>query len=85
MVLHLANGSILQVSFFTADTSLAFTRRVNFILSRNRGSIPFNYLSVPIFISAPKSCYLQPMADTVRNKLASLKGNLSTRWKGFNW
>ena len=35
---------------------------------------PFSYLGVPIFASAPKCRFLQPLADKVKLKLASWKG-----------
>jgi hypothetical protein len=40
------------------------------------GSLPFNYLGVPIFKGKPKACYLQPIADKIKNKLSSWKASL---------
>lgn len=47
---------------------------VKCILGCNRGFIPFNYLWVPTFVGAPKSHFLQPLANKVRLKLTSWKG-----------
>lgn len=44
----------------------------------NKGTIPFNYLGVPIFKGKPKNVNLEPIADKVVNKLASWKGYLSS-------
>jgi len=40
----------------------------------SHGCLPFNYLGVRIFVGAPKSRFLQPLADKVKLKLASWKG-----------
>jgi hypothetical protein len=40
------------------------------------GYLPFTYLGVPIFIGKLKKCHLQPLADSVKNKLASWKASL---------
>jgi len=36
--------------------------------------LPFTYLGVPIFVGAPKCRFLQPLANKVKLKLASMKG-----------
>ena len=40
------------------------------------GTLPFNYLRVPIFKGKPKACYLQPITDKVKSKLSALKTSL---------
>lgn len=40
------------------------------------GTLPFNYLGVPIFKGRPKACYLQPIADKVKSKLSAWKASL---------
>ena len=39
------------------------------------GTVPFNYLGVPIFYSAPKTCYLKPIADHILTKFVAWKGS----------
>ena len=39
------------------------------------GTFPFSYLGVPIFIGAPKTRWLKPLADRVLAKLESWKGH----------
>lgn len=53
-------------------------RLQNFInlLGFSIGSLPFNYLGVPIFKGKPKSIHLQPIADKVKFKLSSWKTSL---------
>ncbi|KAK2424264.1 hypothetical protein QL285_034644 [Trifolium repens] len=40
------------------------------------GSLPFNYLGVPIFKGKPKVCHLQPIADKIKLKLSAWKASL---------
>jgi len=61
-------------SFFTMDNSTKFVTKIQRILSCSHGCLPFNYLEVSIFVGAPKSRFLQPLADKVKLKLASWKG-----------
>jgi hypothetical protein len=42
----------------------------------NLGSLPFNYLGVPIFKGKPKTCHLQPIADKITLKLSAWKASL---------
>jgi mannosylglycoprotein endo-beta-mannosidase len=46
------------------------------LLQFNTGSLPFNYLGVPIFKGRPKVVHLQPIADKVKLKLAAWKASL---------
>jgi len=39
-------------------------------------SIPFNYLGLPTFMGAPKTCYFQPLDDMVKSKLAFWKSKI---------
>jgi hypothetical protein len=45
-------------------------------LGFNVGSLPFDYLGVPIFKGKPKKIHLQPFADKVKAKLACWKASL---------
>jgi mannosylglycoprotein endo-beta-mannosidase len=46
------------------------------LLNFKIGTLPFNYLGVPIFKGKPKSCYLQPIADKIKLKLSAWKASL---------
>jgi hypothetical protein len=46
------------------------------LLNFRLGSLPFNYLGVPIFKGKPKSCHLQPIADKIKLKLSAWKASL---------
>jgi len=61
-------------SFFTKDNSARFVTKFQRILSCSHGCLPFNYLGVSIFVRAPNSRFLLPLADKVKLKLASWKG-----------
>ncbi|XP_068461592.1 uncharacterized protein [Phaseolus vulgaris] len=78
-ILHMASPQGQYVnnsksSFFTMDYSARFVTKIQRILSCSHDCLPFNYLGVPIFVVAPKICFLQPLADKVKLKLASWKG-----------
>ena len=45
------------------------------LLNFNIGSMPFNYLGVPIFKGEPKACHLQPIADKIKLKLSAWKAS----------
>jgi len=60
-------------SFFTMDNSARFVTKIQRILSCSHGCLPFSYLGVSIFVSAPKCRFFQPFADKVKLKLASWK------------
>jgi hypothetical protein len=40
------------------------------------GTLPLNYIGVPIFKGKPKSCLLQPIADRIKLKLSAWKASL---------
>ena len=61
-------------SLFTMDTFARFVTKVQCLLSCSHGTLPFNYLRVPIFVGAPKFRFLQPLVDKVKLKLSSWKG-----------
>ncbi|WJX17562.1 hypothetical protein P8452_07464 [Trifolium repens] len=46
------------------------------LLNFKIGSIPFNYLGVPIFRGKPKTIHLQPIADRIKLKLSAWKASL---------
>ncbi|XP_019431608.1 PREDICTED: uncharacterized protein LOC109338759 [Lupinus angustifolius] len=45
-------------------------------LGFRQGSLPFNYLGVPLFTGKPKKCHLQPIADKILLKLSTWKSSL---------
>jgi len=61
-------------SFFTMNNSARFVTKIQLIHSFSHGFLPFTYLGVHIFVGAPRSRFLQPLADKVKLKLASCKG-----------
>jgi hypothetical protein len=46
------------------------------LLNFSLGSLPFNYLGVPIFKGKPRVIHLQPIADRVKLKLSAWKASL---------
>jgi len=56
------------------NNSPRFVTKIQHILSCSHGCLSFTYLGVPIFVGAPRGCFLQPLADKVKLKLASWKG-----------
>jgi ribonuclease HI len=46
------------------------------LLNFRTGSMPFNYLGVPIFKGKPKVSHLQPIADKIKVKLSAWKASL---------
>jgi hypothetical protein len=46
------------------------------VLNFKLGSIPFQYLGVPIFKGRPKTIPLQPIADKIKQKLSAWKASL---------
>ncbi|CAJ2644686.1 unnamed protein product [Trifolium pratense] len=61
----LYGGSISSTRLTTLSNTLGFSL----------GSLPFDYLGVPIFKGKPKNIHLQALADRVKSKLASWKGH----------
>lgn len=59
---------------FLGKYAIPWQANIQCVLGINVGSLPFNYLGVPIFLGRPKSDYFLPIADKVRSKLSSWKG-----------
>jgi hypothetical protein len=78
-VYALESGQIINASKSTIYSGSISPRRLELIvqvLNFNIGSLPFNYLGVPIFKGKPKAIHLQPIADRVKLKLAAWKASL---------
>ena len=83
----LASGQIInngKSTIFSAPITQARLNHIVSILNFNIGSMPFNYLVVPIFKGKPKSCHLQPIVDRIKLKLSNWKASLLTWLVGFN-
>jgi hypothetical protein len=61
--------------YFGGITHARLTQIAQFI-GFSIGSLPFNYLGVPISKGRPKVAYLQPVADKIKAKLAAWKASL---------
>jgi mannosylglycoprotein endo-beta-mannosidase len=75
----LASGQVINNLKSTIIAGAIAPRRLDDIiqlLQFNTGSLPFNYLGVPIFKGRPKVIHLQPIADKVKLKLAAWKASL---------
>lgn len=75
----LNSGQVINTSkstLFSDSISHSRMERIVNLLNFKIGSIPFNYLGVPIFKGKPKVCHLQPIADKIRLKLSNWKANL---------
>jgi hypothetical protein len=84
----LESGQIINTSKSTIYSGSISPRRLELIvqvLNFNIGTLPFNYLGVPIFKGKPKSSHLQPIADRVKLKLAAWKASLLSMAVEFNW
>lgn len=74
-----ASGQMINPSKSIVFYGSISTFRINQIVDLigfSKGSLPFNYLGVPIFKGKPKRCHLQPIADKIKSKLASWKASL---------
>lgn len=75
----LNSGQIINNSKSTIYSSSISNVRLNRIvqlLNFNIGTLPFNYLGVPIFKGKPKAAHLQPVADKIMSKLSAWKASL---------
>jgi ribonuclease HI len=75
----LESGQVISTSKSTIFSGSITPGRLALIVQHlgfKVGSLPFNYLGVPIFKGKPKACYLQPIADKIKNKLSSWKASL---------
>jgi hypothetical protein len=73
------SGQCISHSKSTIYAGSITPRRLDLIvalLNYKLGTLPFNYLGVPIFKGKPKSCHLQPIADKVKLKLSAWKASL---------
>jgi hypothetical protein len=77
----LESGQVINTSKSTIFSGSITPGRLSLIaqvLKFKLGSIPFNYLGVPIFKGKPKISHLQPIADKVKQKLSAWKASLLT-------
>jgi len=75
MVISRVNMLIILRVVFSPWTILQdLSPKFNVFFSCSHDCLPFNYLGVPIFVGAPKSRFLQPLANKVKLKLASWEG-----------
>jgi hypothetical protein len=75
----LESGQIINTSKSTIFSGSITPGRLSLIvqlLNFKIGSIPFNYLGVPIFRGKPKTIHLQPIADRIKLKLSAWKASL---------
>ncbi|CAJ2672049.1 unnamed protein product [Trifolium pratense] len=75
----LESGQVINNSKSTIFSGSITQGRLNLIvqlLNFNIGTLPFNYLGVPIFKGKPKASYLQPIADKIKLKLSAWKASL---------
>lgn len=68
--------SLNKCKFYTGSASPSKIANLSAILGFSAGSLPFNYLGVPIFKGKPTKSQLQPIANKILSKLASWKGSL---------
>ena len=76
---ELASGQVISTSksiIFSSTISQARLDNLTEILPFNTGSLPFEYLGVPIFKGKPKVSHLQPIADKIKSKLSNWKASL---------
>ena len=57
--------------FLTINGSISFSSNICSNLGCRRGTIPFNYMGIPIFYGSLKREFFQPLIDRVKSKLAS--------------
>ncbi|GAU35044.1 hypothetical protein TSUD_30100 [Trifolium subterraneum] len=75
----LASGQVVSPSkstIFSGGISHARLLQIAQFIGFNIGSLPFNYLGVPIFKGRPRVAFLQPVADKIKAKLAAWKASL---------
>ncbi|XP_019431129.1 PREDICTED: uncharacterized protein LOC109338368 [Lupinus angustifolius] len=77
-----AFGQVVNLNkckFYTGHVSPRKIANLADILGFSAGSLPFNYLGVPIFKGKPKKIHLQAIADRIIIKLSSWKGDIAVR------
>lgn len=75
----LNSGQIINNSkstIYSGSISNVRLNRIFQLLNFNIGTLPFNYLGVPIFKGKPKVSHLQPVADKIMMKLSAWKASL---------
>ncbi|WJX12769.1 hypothetical protein P8452_03227 [Trifolium repens] len=75
----LESGQLINNAKSTIFSGSISHRRLQTIvelLNFKVGSLPFNYLGVPIFKGKPKVSHLQPIADKIKLKLSAWKASL---------
>ncbi|XP_057779593.1 uncharacterized protein LOC130998178 [Salvia miltiorrhiza] len=60
--------------YFAEKVPTALKRSIGRIIDFSVGSLPFNYLGVPLFVGRTRASYLRPIHDRISNKFA--------RWRG---
>lgn len=60
---------------YYGSISVAIIDHISNMIGFNKGSLPFNYLGVPIFKEKPKRIHLQPIADKIKSKLSAWKAS----------
>jgi mannosylglycoprotein endo-beta-mannosidase len=73
------SGQVINNSKSTIFSGSITPGRLNLIvqlLNFNIGSLPFNYLGVPIFKGKPKVIHFQPIADKIMLKMSAWKASL---------
>ncbi|KAK2388551.1 hypothetical protein QL285_062226 [Trifolium repens] len=75
----LESGQVVSSSKSTIIAGSITPRRLNLIvqlMNFKLGSLPFDYLGVPIFKGKPTTLHLQPVADKIKQKLSAWKASL---------
>ncbi|KAF1892117.1 hypothetical protein Lal_00036473 [Lupinus albus] len=66
--------NLAKCKFYTSSKDARRIQKLSEILGFNAGSLPFNYLGVPLFKGKPGRIHLQPIVDRIIAKLATWKG-----------
>ncbi|XP_019462933.1 PREDICTED: uncharacterized protein LOC109361856 [Lupinus angustifolius] len=61
--------------FYVINANARKINDISSLLGFVRGSLPFNYLGVPLFKGKPRRYHLQPISDRILAKLATWKGS----------
>jgi hypothetical protein len=73
------SGQVINTAKSTIFSGSITQGRINLIvniLNFQIGSLPFNYLGIPLFKGKPKVSWLQPIADKIHAKLSAWKASL---------
>lgn len=65
--------------YYGASINEGRTAKLQGITGMIKGSLPFNYLGVPLFTGAPKKKWLRPLADKICGRYSKWKGNSLSR------